>query len=67
MANAKQKTRKSASMRFKVTKTGKVMFGHQYSSHLKLHKSKRRLRRQKEPAVMEGRFAKKIKRMLAVA
>ena len=67
MAKAKQKTRKSAAMRFKVTKTGKVMFGHQYSSHLKLHKSKKRLRRQKEPAVLTGEFAKKVKRMLAVA
>jgi large subunit ribosomal protein L35 len=63
----KQKTRKSASVRFKVTKTGKVMFGHQNSSHLKLHKSKRRLRRQKEPGVLEGKFAKRIKRMLGLA
>lgn len=62
----KQKVRNSAAKRFRVTKTGKVMFGHQYSSHLKLHKSKSRLRRQKEPGVLEGAFAKKIKRMLAV-
>lgn len=62
----KQKVRNSAAKRFKVTKTGKVMFGHQYSSHLKLHKSKSRLRRQKEPGVLEGAFAKKVKRMLAL-
>jgi ribosomal protein L35 len=43
------------------------MFGHQYQSHLKLHKSKRRIRRQKEPAVLEGQFAKKIKQMLGAA
>ena len=67
MQKTKQKVRKSAAKRFKVTKTGKVMFGHQYSSHLKLHKSKRRLRRQKEPAVLVGKFAKKVKRMLGVA
>lgn len=67
MANKKQKVRKSAGMRFKVTKTGKVMFGHQYGSHKKLHKSKRRLRRQKEPAVLLGKFAKRVKRMLGVA
>ena len=67
MPKTKQKVRKSAAKRFKVTKTGKVMFGHQYGSHLKLHKSKRRLRRQKEPAVLEGEFAKKVKRMLGVA
>lgn len=63
----KQKARKSAAKRFKVTKTGKVMFEHQYSSHLKLKKSKRRLRRHKEPAVLEGRFGKKVKQMLGVA
>ncbi len=62
----KIKVRKSAAKRFKVTKTGKVMHGSQYSSHLKLHKSKRRLRRQKEPTALTGEFAKKIKRMLAV-
>lgn len=63
----KQKVRNSAEKRFKVTKTGKVMFGHQYGSHKKLNKSKRRLRRQKEPGVLLGKFAKKIKRMLGVA
>jgi large subunit ribosomal protein L35 len=63
----KQKVRKSAAKRFKVTKTGKVMFGHQYGSHKKLNKSKSRLRRQKEPGVLKGKFAKKIKRMLGVA
>lgn len=63
----KMKTRKSALKRFKVTKTGKVLFDHQYGSHLKLHKSKRRLRRQKEPGVLKGKFAKKIKRQLGYA
>ena len=67
MPKTKQKVRKSAAKRFQVTKTGKVLFGHQYGSHLKLHKSKRRLRRQKEPAVLEGRFAKRVRRMLGVA
>lgn len=63
----KKKIKKSVAKRFKVTKTGKVMFGHQYGSHLKLHKSKRRIRRIKEPAVMTGQFAKKIKQMLGSA
>ncbi len=63
----KQKVRKSAAKRFKVTKTGKVMFGHQFGGHLKLHKSKRRLRRQKEPGVLVGKFAKRVRRMLGVA
>jgi large subunit ribosomal protein L35 len=67
MKKKKQKVRKSAAKRFQVTKTGKVMFGHQYGSHKKLHKSKSRLRRQKEPAILVGKFAKRVKRMLGVA
>ena len=60
----KKKIKKSVSKRFKVTKTGKVLFAHQYGSHKKLHKSKSRLRRQKEPGILKGTFAKKIKQML---
>lgn len=60
----KKKIKKSVSKRFEVTKTGKVLFKHQYGSHKKLNKSKSRLRRQKEPAVLKGRFAKKVKKML---
>jgi ribosomal protein L35 len=60
----KKKIKKSVSKRFKVTKTGKVMFEHQYGSHKKLHKSKSRLRRQKEPGVLKGKFAQKVRQML---
>lgn len=60
----KKKIKKSVAKRFKVTKTGKVLFAHQYGSHKKLHKSKARLRRQKEPGILKGTFAKKIKQML---
>lgn len=62
----KKKIKKSVSKRFKVTKRGKVLFSHQYQSHLKTKKSKRRRRRQKEPGVLKGTFAKKIKKMLGV-
>ena len=61
---AKKKIKKSIAKKFKVTKKGKVLFKHQYGSHKKLHKSKSRIRRQKEPAVLKGKFAKKIKKML---
>ncbi len=60
----KKKIKKSVSKRFKVTKTGKVMFVHQYGSHKKLSKSKSRIRRQKEPGQLKGRFAKKMKKLL---
>lgn len=63
----KIKVRKAATKRFKITKNGKVIFGHQYGGHLKLHKSKRRQRRLKEPGVLTGAFAKKIKRMAGLA
>ena len=61
---SKKKIKKSVSKRFKITKTGKVLFSHQYKSHLKMHKSKRRIRRQKETGVLKGTFAKKVKQML---
>ena len=60
----KLKIKKSVAKRFKVTKTGKVLFSHQYKGHLKLNKSKRRLRRLREPGVLTGAFANKIKKML---
>lgn len=43
------------------------MFSHQNSSHLKSSKSKRTIRRHKEPGVLKGKFAKKIKQMLGAA
>ncbi len=60
----KKKIKKSVSKRFTVTKTGKVLFSHQYGGHKKLNKSRSRIRRQKETGVLKGTFAKKIKQML---
>lgn len=61
----KMKVRKSLSKRFNITKRGKVLFSHQYHAHLMRKKNKRRIRRQKEPGVLIGTFAKKIKKMLS--
>lgn len=60
----KKKIKKSVSKRFKITKKGKVLFDHQYTGHLKRHKSKRRQRRQNEPGILKGSFAKKIKKLM---
>ena len=60
----KKKIRKSVSKRFKVTKTGKVLFSHQYGGHLKINKSASRKRRIKEPGVLSPAFAKKVRKML---
>jgi ribosomal protein L35 len=43
------------------------MFSHQYAGHLKKNKSRARLRRLKEPGVLEKSFAKKVKVMLGEA
>lgn len=43
------------------------MFEHQYGSHKKLNKSKRRIRRIKEPGEITGQFAQNIKKMLGEA
>lgn len=63
----KRKIKNSVGKRFKVTKNGKVMFSHQYKGHLKINKSGSRLRRQKEPGILKGRFARKIKQLLGEA
>ena len=67
MTKVKKKIKNSVARRFKVTKTGKVMFEHQYRGHLMMKKSKSRIRRQEEPGELKGKFAKKIKRMLGKA
>lgn len=63
-ARTKLKIKKSVSRRFKVTKTGKVMHRKQNQSHLKMKKTRRNIRRGKEPAFLTGAFAKKIKLLL---
>jgi ribosomal protein L35 len=64
MKHQKKRIKNSVGKRFKVTKNGKVMISHQYKSHLKINKSGSRLRRQKEPGILKGTFAHKIKQML---
>lgn len=63
----KKKIKKAVSKRFRITKTGKVVFAHQMSGHLRRKKSQRTKRRQAEPGVLRGAFAKKVKQMLGAA
>jgi large subunit ribosomal protein L35 len=63
----KIKVKRSVSRRFKVTKTGKIVFGHQYAGHHKTSKSGSRKRRLKKPGVLSENFAKKVRKMLGVA
>lgn len=60
----KKKIKKSVAKRFKITKTGKVLFSHQYKGHLMSHKSKSRIRRQHVEGELAQGFAKKVKKML---
>lgn len=66
MKKNKLKTRKSVSKRFKVTKTGKVTRRGAQNRHLKANRSKRNARRGKVPKNVSGKFATKIKKMLAL-
>ncbi len=60
----KKKIKNSVARRFKVTKTGKVLFAHQNAGHLKRAKSNKTIRRSKVAGVMPEMFGKKIKKML---
>lgn len=62
----KQKTRKGAAKRFKITGTGKVLRRAQNMRHLRRHKSKRAIRAYRNPIEVKGKFAKKIKQMLGL-
>lgn len=67
MKKIKQKTRKGASRRFKITATGKVLRRTQGMRHLRRKKSAKQIRRYRIPVEVKGKFAKKIKQMLGLA
>ena len=60
----KQKTKKSAAKRFKITATGKILHRHQGIRHLRSKKNKKWLRRMKKMNEIKGSYKKKIKKML---
>ncbi|MEK7071017.1 MAG: bL35 family ribosomal protein [Patescibacteria group bacterium] len=62
----KQKTRKSAAKRFKVTKSGKVLHRSHYLRHNRTKKGKKRIRSLKLMKETKGEYAKKILRMLGL-
>lgn len=63
----KQKTKKAAAKRFKITRRGKILRGHQMASHLKIKKRKYRIYRQKRTAYVSKSEEKKIRRLLPYA
>jgi len=60
----KQKTRKSVSSRFKLTKTGKLLHRMQMGRHLKHAKSKSQQRRSKRMKELPGKIKGKIVRIM---
>ena len=60
----KKKIKNAVAKRFKITKTGKVLFGHQNNGHLQSHKSNKTIRRHNVPGVLEESFGRKVKKML---
>jgi len=64
MNKKKLKTKKSVAKRFRITKNGKVLFRGSHIRHLRRKKSKANIRRQKVPQKIEGKWAKKIKKIL---
>ncbi|MBU0578992.1 50S ribosomal protein L35 [Patescibacteria group bacterium] len=67
MKKYKQKTRKSAAARFKITGSGKLMRRRQNSRHLRRKKSKKTIRKYRLLAEVTGKYAKKIKQMMGLA
>lgn len=62
----KLKIRKSIAHRFRITKTGKVLYRGSAVSHLIRNKKSSRVRKQKAVQQLDKGLAKKIKRLLGV-
>lgn len=60
----KQKTRKSLTRRFRITKNGKVLRRRAFTRHLKASKSKRNIRRLRAKRQVTGFYAKKLKKVM---
>lgn len=62
----KQKTRKSATKRFKVTSTGKIFRGRAFTSHLNVKRSSKKRRAQGRPVEVTGFYKKKLVKALGL-
>jgi len=60
----KQKTRKSLTKRFRITKSGAVLRRRAFARHLNVGKSSKRLRRLRRVVKVHKNFAKRIKKVL---
>ncbi len=62
----KQKTRKSAQKRFKVTSTGKILRRRSFSGHLRVKKSSKAKRQQRRQVEVGATYAKKLRKALGL-
>ncbi len=62
----KQKTRKSAAKRFKITGSGKIFRRTQNMRHLRANKSKKAKRNYRRLTQVTGATAKKVRKMLGI-
>ena len=63
----KQKTKKTAAKRFKITGSGKIMRRKSYNNHMFFNKSGSQKRRLDQPAELSKTEEKRVKRMLALS
>jgi len=63
----KAKSHKSATRRFKITSTGKVMRRVAFGRHLRRKKSASQLRRYRNNVVVTGKIARRVKRLIAIS
>jgi large subunit ribosomal protein L35 len=64
--SVKQKTSKSAAKRFKVTGTGKIMRRHSHARHILTKKSRKRVRKLVDSALVSKADSKRVKKMLNI-
>jgi len=64
--SVKQKTKKSAAKRFKVTGTGKIMRRHSHARHILTKKPRKRVRKLVDTALVSKADSKRVKKMLNI-
>lgn len=62
----KQKTKKSAAKRFKVTGTGKIMRRHSHARHILTKKPRKRMRKLVSSALVSKADKARVKKMLNI-
>jgi len=66
LVKSKRKTVKSAAKRFKVTGTGKIMRRHSHARHILTKKTRKRVRKLVDSALVSKADKKRVKSMLNI-